>query len=215
MNKIDLVVFDLDGTLTDSGQTIYKTTIKTLKHLGIKGELPLEEFSKKIGAHFKDIFEDFNISVEDLEHFINIYKSFYFEFIADTFLYNGVIDTLEFLKEKKIKTALLTTKSQDQADRIIDHFGLRPYFTMVTGRRPGLGIKPDPQPLLYICSELNCEPGRTLMVGDSEMDVNCGRNANSVTCAVSYGFRSIEDLKSEKPDFLIDNIGGLKQIIEL
>ncbi len=215
MSKYDLVVFDLDGTLTDSGNTIYRTTIKTLKQLGIKGELPQQEFSKKIGAHFKDIFEDFNINVEDLEHFINVYKSYYFEFIAETFIYEGVVDILKTLKQRNIKVALLTTKSQDQADRIIDYFKLREYFDMVTGRRPGLGIKPDPQPLLFICAEMNVEPGKTLMVGDSEMDINCGRNAKTGTCAVSYGFRGKKELELENPDYLIESITRLTEIIEL
>lgn len=213
MNKIELVVFDLDGTLTDSGQTIYKTTLKTLNHLGINGDLRWNDFNKRIGAHFKDIFDDLKINVEDLEHFINVYKSFYFDFISDTLIYDGVIDVLKYLKSKNIKVALLTTKSQDQADLIIDHFGLREYFTMTCGRSPGHGIKPDPEPLLFICSELHVSADNTLMVGDSELDVLCGKNAKSQTCAVTYGFRKKEDLKKNKPDFLFDNIEMLKQII--
>jgi phosphoglycolate phosphatase-like HAD superfamily hydrolase len=215
MGKIELAVFDLDGTLTDSGNTIYKTSVKALKHLGIKGELPQDEFNKRIGAHFKDIFDDLNINIEDLEHFINVYKGFYFDFISDTVIYNGVMDTLKYLKLNGIKTALLTTKAQDQADKIIDYFSMREYFSMVTGRRPGLGIKPDPEPLIFICGELKIKPENTLMVGDSELDVKCGKRAGAKTCAVSYGFRMKEDLEKETPDYIIDEMALLRGIVEL
>jgi haloacid dehalogenase superfamily, subfamily IA, variant 1 with third motif having Dx(3-4)D or Dx(3-4)E len=213
MHKMELAVFDLDGTLTDSGQTIFKTTLKALKHIGIKDELKWDAFNKKIGAHFKEIFDELDVNVEDLEHFINVYKSFYFDFITDTSIYDGVLDTLKYLKTEGIKVALLTTKAQDQADLIIDYFGLREYFDMVTGRRAGHGIKPDPEPLLFICSELNVAANKTVMVGDSELDINCGKNAKAKTCAVSYGFRGKEALLAENPDWLINNMTDLKKII--
>jgi len=54
----------------------------------------------------------------------------------------------------------------------------------------------------------------TLIVGDSEMDVQCGKNAIAKTCAVTYGYRTEEELKQQKPDFIIDNLAGLKEIID-
>lgn len=216
MNKkpdIKSIVFDLDGTLMSSNSTIYKCTIKTLKEFNITGELPEEEFNRKIGHHFQDIFNDFNIVVPDLEGFIDKYKTFYFDFINESLVYPNVMETLQALKEMNIPVSLLTTKAQDQADKIIDHFGMRKYFTIVIGRQNGLPVKPAPDALIKICSLTGVPPENTLMVGDSELDIRCGRNAGSYTCGVTFGYRSREALEKENPDYLISDMKELTEII--
>ena len=212
--KIDLIVFDLDGTLIDSYETIYKATLRALKEVGINNELPEREFRKTIGLHFEDIFEQFGFKVPDFENFISIYKPLYFDFIDSSFVYPNVETTIDFLRERGIKISLLTTKSQDQAEQILKYFNLYNKFDFVMGRRPGITHKPSAEPLLYICSQLNIDAASTLIVGDSEMDVQCGKNAISKTCAVTYGYRTGEELKLQKPDFIIDNLGVLKEIID-
>jgi phosphoglycolate phosphatase/pyrophosphatase PpaX len=209
------VCFDLDGTLIDSYQTIYKTTVKTLEHLKIEEPLLETEFHKRIGHHFLNIFDELNIPVADIEEFINIYKGYYFDFINESFLYPGVIQVLKNLKIDGIKISLLTTKGQDQADKIIDHFNLRNYFSFVMGRRKDIAIKPSPESLHFICNELGIEESETIMVGDSELDINCGKNAGAFSCAVTYGYRSKELLEIEKPDFIIDKINDLLSILEV
>jgi phosphoglycolate phosphatase len=210
--KIKHVCFDLDGTLIDSYQTIYKTTVKTLEHLKIEEPLIETEFHKRIGHHFLHIFDELNIPVTDIEEFIDIYKGYYFDFIDESFLYNGVTEVLNQLNKDGIKISLLTTKGQDQADKIINHFGLRKYFSFVMGRRNNIAIKPSPESLLFICDELNVEESQTIMVGDSELDINCGKSAKAYSCAVTYGYRTKEILIKENPDFIIDNIGELLSI---
>ena len=211
--KLDLVVFDLDGTLLSSHETIYKATIYSLNQLNIEGEIPCDKFSTRIGLHFEDIFDEFGITVPDFEQFIEIYKSVYFDYIDSSKIYPGVMDTLEYLKSNNIKTALLTTKAQDQADKLSKYFKLNNQLDYIMGRRPGLTHKPSPEPLLKICKDLSVESNDCLIVGDSEMDVRCGKNANSKTCCVTYGYRSKESLEKEKPDFMIDNIEELRFIV--
>jgi HAD superfamily hydrolase (TIGR01549 family) len=216
MNKkpeIKSIVFDLDGTLMSSNSTIYKCTLKTLKEFNITGEMPEEEFNLKIGHHFQDIFNDFNIVVPDLEGFIDKYKTYYFDFINESLVYPNVMETLQALKEKNIPVSLLTTKAQDQADKIIDHFGMREYFTIVVGRQNGLPVKPAPDALIKICSLTGVPPENTLMVGDSELDIRCGKNAGSYTCGVTFGYRSREALEKETPDYLISDMKELTGII--
>ncbi len=211
--KTELVVFDLDGTLISSHETIYKATLHSLKELNIKTEIHEEKFYKMIGLHFEDIFREFGFSVPDFEHFINIYKSTYFDYIDSSVVYPGVMEILTKLREQKIATSLLTTKGQEQADNIVDHFGLRDKFNYVMGRRPGMAHKPSPEPLLKICSHLNIDVSKTLIVGDSEMDVECGKNAGTKTCAVTYGYRTKSELENTFPDFLIDKIVDVEYIV--
>lgn len=212
-SKFDLLVFDLDGTLTDSSHTIHKTALKTFEKLGLNVILPKAELDKKIGEHFKDIFDDLKIRVDDIENFIEVYKSIYFDFIDDTILYPNVISTLEKIKTNGNRISLLTTKAQDQAEDILEHFHLTKYFDLIMGRRKGFEHKPSPQPLLFIMNELKSEKEKTLMIGDSELDIRCGASAGSKTCGVTYGYRSEEKLQNEKPDYLINSIEKIIQIL--
>ena len=203
------VCFDLDGTLVDSYLNIYKATIKTLEVLGIPGTFSNEDFYNRIGHHFLDIFHDLKIPVPDIEHFIDIYRTFYFDFIDDSELYPGVIEVLEYLKRNNIHVSLLTTKGQDQADKIIDHFHLTKYFSHVMGRRIEVPVKPSPVPLLMICKDLNVLPAESIITGDTELDIRCGISAKIKTCGVTYGYRTREVLEKENPDYIIDKITAL------
>ncbi|MDP3581503.1 MAG: HAD family hydrolase, partial [Ignavibacteria bacterium] len=182
-----LVVFDFDGTLVSSHETIYKTTVHALGEVGIAAEMPEEKFYQMIGWHFEDIFREFGFSVPDFEAFIKIYKSHYFSHLDSSFIYSGVEEILLWFNSKKIKTALLTTKGQDHAELLLKHFGLIDHFDYVMGRRPGIAHKPSPEPLLKICADVKVKPEETIIVGDTEMDIECGKGAKSKTCAVTYG----------------------------
>ena len=206
MNKITHLCFDLDGTLINSFYNIYFATNETLKRLGIKALINEADFRLTIGLHFNEIFEKLNIPVNDFEEFISLYKKIYFDFIDSSKIYPAVIETLQSLNAKNIKISLLTTKAQDQTDKIIDHFELRKYFALVMGRRDDIAHKPSAEPLQIICKELNVFPSATIMVGDTELDIRCGKPAGTQTCAVNYGYRTKELLLKEEPDFLINSI---------
>lgn len=204
--------FDLDGTLVDSSKTIYNSTVYSLNKLGIKFNISEAEFALKIGQHFVDIFNAFDTDVPDFEKFITIYKINYFEQMGHSEMYNGVEQTLNALKDRDIKISLLTTKIQDQAEKILEYFNLTKYFDLIMGRRDGIKHKPSPEPLLKICDDLNIDIKNTLMVGDTELDIQCGKNAGSYTCGVLYGYRTKELLEIENPDFIAEEI---KNIIDL
>lgn len=209
---LDHFCFDLDGTLVDSNQTIFKATAFTLNKLGINFNVDENEFALMIGKHFVDIFTAFNINVPDFDQFIKIYKENYFIQMGYSQMYPDVEETLANLKKRGAKISLLTTKVQDQADRIIDYFNLRDHFDLVMGRRDGIAHKPSAEPLIMICNELNVDVTSTLMIGDTEIDIQCGKNAGAKTCGVLYGYRTKELLEIEKPDYIVSSI---KEIISL
>jgi phosphoglycolate phosphatase len=207
------VVFDLDGTLVSSHETIYETTVYTLKLFGVDKEIPLDKFNNLIGYHFADLLPMFDIYLDDYEEFINEYKKHYFSFMHSSYLFPDVMETLAELKKTGMKLSILTTKAQDQTEKILNYFNITNHFDFIMGRRPGIGHKPSPEPLLIICKELNVAPSETLMIGDSELDVRCGKAAGSKTAAVSFGYRKKEILELETPDFIIDNLISLKYIL--
>jgi len=208
------VCFDLDGTLVDSKNTILEGTKAALDQLKISYRIDEDIFTNMIGMHFVDIFERMKIEVTDFEKFITIYKAFYFDFMDSSYLYPGVQQTLHYLNENNIKVSLLTTKVQEQAEKIIDHFNLRLSFAYLMGRRDGLVHKPSPEPLIYICNELDIKASETLMVGDTELDIQCGKSAGSKTCGVLFGYRRKDQLEKEKPDFLISGLNELKKVLD-
>jgi len=136
--KIDFVVFDLDGTLVSSHETIYKATLHALKEVGITKEIPHNAFMNMIGMHFEDIFREFGFKVPDFESFLKIYKSIYFDYMDESVLYPQVNFSIDRLKKSGLKIGLLTTKGQDQAELILKHFSLFNNFDGVMGRRPGV-----------------------------------------------------------------------------
>ncbi len=205
-STIKLIVFDLDGTLINSYKTIFKTTLKTLQILNIPGIINENDFYGMMGHHFIDIFRELNIPVNDFDEFIDIYKNHYFDFINESTFYPGLLKTLEKLMKDGIKISLLTTKGQEQADKIINYFELKKFFTYIMGRRDGIADKPSADPLLHICNEVSVLPAETLMVGDTEIDIKCGKNAGTKTCGVLYGYRTGESLSKANPNCLISRI---------
>jgi phosphoglycolate phosphatase-like HAD superfamily hydrolase len=208
------VCFDLDGTLVDSKETILKSTKEALDNLNIGYNIPEDIFSNMIGMHFVDIFSKLNIDVIDFEKFITIYKQLYFEYMPDSILYPGVKVALEYLKRKGVKISLLTTKVQEQAERIINHFELLSLFDYIMGRRDGFQHKPSPEPLIFICKEIEIQPSESLIVGDTELDVQCGKDAGAKTCGVLYGYRTKEQIENEKPDFIISQLDELRKVLD-
>ena len=212
--NIKHICFDLDGTLVKSDKTIYESTLATLEHLNIKGEMPEDKFIEMIGMHFVDIFEEFSIDVPDFQKFIGIYKNLYFNFIDESKVYPAVKDTISFLKNgKKLKISLLTTKGQDQAEKLIDHFDFSKYFDFVMGRREGIAHKPSGEPLFFICDELEVDAKDTMIVGDTELDILCGKSAGAITCAVTYGYRNKESLMKNNPDYLVKEFSEIKSLL--
>jgi HAD superfamily hydrolase (TIGR01549 family) len=211
-HEIRHICFDLDGTLVDSHKTIYNSTIKSLNDLNIPNNIDEKIFQNKIGMHFVDIFEDMSVLVNDFEEFIKIYKNNYFLFINDSKLYPDALDILSYFSQNDFKISLLTTKSQDQAEKIIEYFKLSEYFNVIMGRRNGIAHKPSPEPLLLICEELELKPEESLIVGDTEMDILCGQNANTKTCAVSHGYRTEEAMLKHNPDYIVKDLNELKKL---
>ena len=118
------------------------------------------------------------------------------------------------MKKTGMKLGVLSNKPDKQAVHVVaDIFG-RDTFDSVHGQRDGIPRKPDPAPLLALAKELGAEPAEVLYIGDSEVDVATGRAAQMDTIAVSWGFRSREELKSAGADRIADTADEILQIIK-
>lgn len=211
---IDLLMFDFDGTLTDSipaAVNAIQSMIKELKlpykskeeinsHVGY-GEIPLVEGS--IGSSDPDLIHS------ALETYFRIYES---EGLKKITQYPNVKEFLEFFKNKK--KVIISNKKHDFIGRILENLNLIKYFNEYMGGDIAPCLKPDPCALVQIMNKYSVPKERALYIGDMTIDVETGKNAGVLTCALTYGFDPKEKLAAAKPDFLIDNLLELKEIIE-
>ena len=211
------VLFDLDGTLIDSGQDIIRSVRHALGHvfpgcelptdddiLGLVG-LPLESISRSLGCPG---------DAESTQRFADTYRAYYSEHYNDnTVVYPGIRELLEKLRGAGMKLGLVTTKHQMQAEFTLAGTGLARYFDYVHGWLEGRKHKPDPEPVLVAVGRLGVEPGAAVMVGDSELDIQSARSAGVGTCAVTYGFRPAGLLKSYHPDFLVAHPADIASVV--
>lgn len=211
--KIDTIIFDFDGVIVDSGADIANAVLYTLQYFG-RPLLPREEIISYVGHGMESLiqrsFKD--CGKEVISRAIPVYKKRYLDnAIVETRLYDNVKYTLEFFKQKNI--GVVTNKPEDLAYKILEGLGVRDYFKIIVGPESVKNMKPDPEGLLKVISHFGGQPDKTIMVGDSYTDVQAGRRAGTMTCGVTYGLGDTEELKKESPDFLIDDMKELTDII--
>ena len=108
--------------------------------------------------------------------------------------------------------AVFSNKADEFSRVIVEHY-FPGIFRLVRGNIPGTPVKPDPGVAKGIMERLGAEPGETLMVGDSDVDIHTGHNAGLRACGVTWGFRSRENLVDAGADVLADTTAELKAVI--
>jgi phosphoglycolate phosphatase len=212
-------IFDLDGTLTDTLDSLEYSVNETMKETGMR-PITKEQCRAFVGNGAKVLIEKALRASgdEELAHFDEAFSAYQRIFDANCTYkvkpYPGVPMLLGEMKKTGMKLGVLSNKPDKQAVHVVaDIFG-RDTFDSVHGQRDGIPRKPDPAPLLALAKELGAEPAEVLYIGDSEVDVATGRAAQMDTIAVSWGFRSREELKSAGADRIADTADEILQIIK-
>ena len=209
------VLCDLDGTLIDSGRDIAAAFLKALQHVA-QAPLPnASEVAQHIGKSHQEMLATlgFNVTGERFETFRRVYRRHFAQYgVQHTRPFPGVRDTLPRLS--RLALAVVTTKAQDQAEMVLQHMDLSQHFRHVQGARPGIPLKPEPDSLIAALAALTCPPERALMVGDTPADILAGKAAGMRTCAVTYGFGSLDDLRACEPTYTVTSFAELATIIE-
>ncbi len=199
-----VLIFDLDGTLIDSKKDIADSLNYALAQEGF-ATLPDRTIEEMVGHGAKTLVRDAlgNPSDEALGRVFLTFWNYYQEHLLDqTRLYPGVEGFLE--SHSHLPKAVVTNKPELFSQKILEGLGVRGHFRWLIGGDTLPIHKPDPQVFEPIFRDLG---GRVegVMVGDSHVDIECGRAAGLATCAVSYGFRPREELLAYEPDYLIDD----------
>jgi phosphoglycolate phosphatase len=211
---VDLVVFDLDGTLADSLPDLTNAANYASRRLGL-AEHTLAEVRGMIGGGERKLIERLvGPAHQDLvPDCLELYLDYYFRHCADlTRPYPEVPETLAQLNGKSL--AVLSNKLQRLTEQVLQGLGLAHFFQVRRGGGAGLPLKPAAAPLTALMQELGATPERTLMVGDKLADINTARGAGTQVAAVTYGYGDREALQGAQPDFLLARFGQLVDIIE-
>ncbi len=212
IHAIDLIVFDLDGTLVDSLPDLAVAANSALRHLGLP-EHPLEAHQKMIGGGEKNYVRRF--LGPDHQHLfdqaLNFYLEHYSQHLGDrTRRYPGVTETLARLSS--LKMAVLSNKREDLSRQVVQVMGLAGFFQAIRGGDSYGVLKPSPEGLNALIQELQGEPARTLMVGDKPEDILAGRGAGVNTAAMTYGYGDREAIIAAAPDNLLSTFSQLADL---
>jgi HAD superfamily hydrolase (TIGR01509 family) len=150
---------------------------------------------------------------EDVKEIFKAFRAYYPEHWLDrTAPYEGVTEILPRLAER-YALAVVTTKRQVQADRMVVALGMEDLFDHVQGWNEGLRHKPNPDLILAALRALDVPPSEAVMVGDTFRDVLAGRNAGCSTIAVTYGVGKEKDLRDLQPDGMVHAFSELPDLL--
>lgn len=208
------VIFDLDGTLLNTLSDLANAGNYALVELG----LPIydhEKYKQMLGYGKKKLIEEILPKGMELCNTVanQLFDSYYMRHMLDeTIIYQGINELLKTLRDKQIKLAVLTNKPYIFATEMIEHY-FPQMFDYIQGVDNDDITKPNPLNLLKIIKEFDVMPINVLYVGDTDVDVLTGQNANVDTAGVLWGFRSKDELKAFSPTYLVDNTDELETII--
>jgi len=211
--SVDLIVFDLDGTLADTLPDIVAAANFACRRLGLP-EHPPEAVRGMIGGgEHKLMARLVGPAYQDrVADCLQLYLDHYHCHNGNlTRLYPGVVETLGSLDRKKL--AVLSNKLQRLTRQALEAIDLARFFADIRGGGSDLPLKPAPHHLLALITDLRAEPGRTLMVGDKTADIKAGRQAGAYTAAVTYGYGDLDSLAAATPDFLLPRFSQLPDIL--
>jgi len=210
-----LVIFDLDGTLVDSKLDLVHSVNAA------RAQMNLPPISEQLVASYVGNGAPVlmrralgpEASEEEVRRGLEFFLGYYRDHMLDnTRLYPGVKEALNRLLARGAKMAVLTNKPVRFSRAIVEGLGLGRHFFQVYGGNSFEQKKPDPIGVETLLKESGAARERTIMVGDSGVDVRTARNANVKACGVSYGFQP-EGFEQDPPDLLVDDMNQLADYV--
>lgn len=214
-----LIIFDLDGTLLNTMIDIANSCNYALNKCGFR-TLEIEQYNQLVGRGIYNLLK-YSIPEEHRneeaihkmeEHFYphyNIHKS------DMTRPYEGIMEMLKDVEKKGIRMAVASNKYQEGTEELVKKFFGKFDFVKILGQRDGFPIKPDPAIVDEIMAEINgINKDEVVYCGDSDVDMQTGLNAGVKTIGVSWGFRTIEELKTYQPFAIVNTPDEIIKAIE-
>tara|TARA_B100001250_G_scaffold125036_1_gene106303 strand:- start:90 stop:737 length:648 start_codon:yes stop_codon:yes gene_type:complete len=212
--KNSAILFDLDGTLINSGLTFHKIVNQLKKEIN-QEEVPFEKVRKYSSRGASLILKNSFPEIDEVQ-LVDLKKSFlerYFECMLDDIcLYNGVIELIDFLDNESIPWGIVTNKSEKYTRPIIEKLNWHELTNAIICPENVSKVKPDPEGIIKALNLLNASNSESYYVGDHKRDIETGKNANVKTIACTYGFHET-DPHSWQADYIINEPIELKNVI--
>ena len=212
----DMILFDLDGTLTDSAPGITRCVQYALASFGIE-EPDLDKLCPFIGPPLSDSFKEYyGFSEAQAREAIGYFHEYFTkQGMFENKVYPGIREMLTRLKDAGLTLAVATSKPEPFAIQILEHFDLLSYFTLVGGADMEEIRVRKGDVIAYTLDRLGTTPeeSKVIMVGDRKHDI-IGAHENQLPCAaVLYGYGSREELETAGADYVVDSIGELQNLL--
>ncbi len=215
MNQLQVLVFDLDGTLIDSHEDIAQAVNHALRGSG-RQPLDAHVITSFVGDGYKKLLERATGLAPDAPELAELGATFldYYATHATVFttLYPGVRETLDLLVQH-YTLALCTNKPRVTTDAVLHELGLTRYFAVVVAGDDLTARKPDPAPLLHIAKVLKVQPAHMAMVGDGPQDIECGRAAGAWCVGVVFGMKAPDAMLAARPDYVVSRFADLVECV--
>ncbi len=209
---VKLMVFDLDGTLADTGEDLAFSVNRTLQDLRLPAR-PLPEILGFVGDGVHRLLERAmgEANRDRLPEAIERFRVHYAVHLLDrTKLYPGVLETLGHFDDKA--KVIITNKTIDFTRILCKGLGIAGFFKEMIGGDSYKFMKPDPRLLAPLFGRFVAGPPETLVIGDGRNDILLARNTGARSCAVLNGIGRREDLLALRPDFSIESMPDLRNI---
>lgn len=202
------VIFDLDGTLADSVESIAYCANEALRRLGYGG-FRNEDYKQFAGDGSKKLLERCLTHSGDrqLMHFEQLereYKALFARYCTyHVRPYEGITELLVQLKENGTRLAVLSNKPHDRAVEVVHSLFGPDCFDLIIGQRQDIKRKPSPDGVYYIADKLHIPVSEIVYVGDTNTDMMTGKSAGALTVGVLWGFRDRRELEENHADHII------------
>ena len=207
------VLFDLDGTLTDSGEGIINSAIPALEHFG----LPIpsrEEMRVFVGPPLHETFQRFGVPADKTEEAIRVYRSRYIPTgMFENTPYPGIKELLETLIKENYTLYVATSKPEEMSVTILERFGLAPYFDRICGASTDTSRSTKDAVIAYLLEQRGAKEDM-VMVGDTKYDV-LGAKAHGIPAiGVSWGYGNAEEMEEAGAIGIADTMEQLLELIK-
>lgn len=211
-------IFDLDGTLTDTLESLAFSVNETMKEIGMP-QITEDQCRQFVGNGAKVLIEKTLRAAgdENLDRFEEAFEV-YGRIFDDNCTYkvkpyDGIREMLHQMKERGMKLGVLSNKPDRQAVHVVSEIFGTDTFDIVQGQKEGIPRKPDPAAALSIAGQFGISPKEAIYIGDSEVDAATGKAAGMDTILVSWGFRPKEELREAAPEWIVDRAEEIMAII--